>query len=180
MEVISLPMADTIQTTSEKVASKTKDEIIKEAKRIEEALLFSSRGHFIAANRWTNFHLIIGIPIVVISSIAGAAAFSTFDSSHVVAGVLSLLVAGLSAIATFLNPNDQASTHMNSGNSYDALMNKARIFWAIDCWRDESEEVLTERLKWLSEQKDELNRKCGQIPRWAYKKAKKGIEAGEP
>jgi hypothetical protein len=172
-------MDDHTQTTSEKLTSKAKDQIITEAKRIEEALLFSSRGHFIAANRWKNFHLIIGIPIVLISSVAGAAAFSTFDSSHIIAGGLSLLVAGLSAIATFLNPNEQASGHMNSGNSYDALMNKVRIFWAIDCWRDESEQVLTERLKWLSEQKDELNRKCGQIPRWAYKKAKKAIESGE-
>jgi hypothetical protein len=172
-------MADPNHTTDEKLASKTKTEIVKEAKRIEEALLYSSKGHFVSARFWSNFHLFIGIPIVVISGIAGASAFSTLDSSHIVAGVLSLLVAGLSAIATFLNPNERASAHMSSGNSYDALMNKVRIFWAIDCWRDESEEVLTERLKWLSEQKDELNRKCGQIPGWAYTKAKKGIEAGE-
>jgi hypothetical protein len=73
----------------------------------------------------------------------------------------------------------RVSAHLNAGNSYDALMNRVRIFWAIDCWRDESEQVLTERLKHFSEQKDELNRKCPQIPKWAYKAGKKGIERGE-
>jgi hypothetical protein len=172
-------MAEHQLTTGERPASRTREEIIKEAKRMEESLLFSSKGHFAASHFWGNFHLWIGVPMVLLSGLAGATALSQFDHEHIIAGSLSIIVAALSGVATFLNPNERLTAHLNAGNSYDALMNKVRIFWAIDCWRDESEQVLTERIKHFSEQKDDLNRKCPQIPRWAYRIGKKGIESGE-
>ena len=46
LAIISQHMDNQQPTTAEKVVSKTKEEIIKEAKRIEEALLYSSKGHF--------------------------------------------------------------------------------------------------------------------------------------
>lgn len=171
---------DKIQaSTAEKSLSRTKEEIIHEAKRIEEGLLFSSKGHFAVAHFWSNFHLWMGVPMVVLSSTAGAAALSKFDPQHVVAGGISILVAVMSGVMTFLNPNEKASVHLNAGNGYDSLMNKVRVFWSIECWRDESEQVLTERLKYFSEQKDRLNQGSPQIPRWAYLAAKRGIEKGE-
>lgn len=166
-------------TTAEVGISKTKNEIIKEAKRIEEALLFSSKGHFSASHFWGKFHLIIGVPIVLLSAIAGASALSQFDPNHVIAGLLSIIVATLSGVMTFLNPNERVSAHLNAGNNYDSLMNKTRMFWSIDCWDDESEQVLTKKLKDFSDQKDKLNQTCPQIPPWAYRIAKRGIEDGE-
>lgn len=166
-------------TTGEIVVSKAKEEIIKEAKRIEEALLLSSKRHFEAARLWSAFHLSIGIPIVAVSAVAGATAFAQFDVSHVIAGVLSLVVAGLSSVLTFLNPNSKAAAHQIAGNKYDSLMNKVRMFWSIESWQVESEEVLTEKLKYLSEQKDNLNQSCPQTSRFAYILAKRGIMAGE-
>lgn len=172
-------MSDEIKNTSEASISKPKGEIVKEAKRLEESTLHSAKGHFEAARFWTNFHLWIGIPMVLASAIAGASALAQFDRSNIVAGVLSIIVVALSGIMTFLNPNEKASAHLSSGNNYDALQNKVRIFWTIDCWREESEQVLTEKLKYLVEQKDRLNQGCPQIPKRAYNKAKKGILAGE-
>lgn len=165
--------------TAEKPVSKTKEEIIKESKRIEESLLYSSKGHFTAAHFWTNFHLWIGVPVVLLSAVAGASALSQFDPTHIIAGIISIIVVALSGVMTFLNPNERASNHLNAGNNYDSLMNKVRIFWSIDCWRDESEQVLTERLKYFSEQKDKLNQSCPQIPRWAYHTARRSIKDGE-
>jgi hypothetical protein len=166
-------------TTAEITVSKAKDEIVREAKRIEEALLFSSKRHFKAAGLWSGFHLCIGFPVVVVSAVAGASAFAQFDVNHVIAGVLSLAVAALTSVMTFLNPNAKAAAHQNAGNKYDSLMNKVRMFWSIDCWRAESEEVLTERLKYFSEQKDNLNLSSPQTNFIAYWLAKRGIEAGE-
>lgn len=166
-------------TTAEIPVSKAKDEIIKEAKRIEEALLFSSKRHFKAASLWSGFHLFIGVPVVLISAVAGATAFAQFDKSHVIAGVLSLVVAALTSVMTFLNPNEKAAAHQNAGNKYDSLMSKLRMFWSIDCWQTESEEVLTEKLKYFAEQRDTLNLSCPQTPHIAYLLAKRGIEAGE-
>jgi hypothetical protein len=166
-------------TTAERPVSKTKDEIIREAKRIEEALLYSSKGHFAAAHFWSNFHLWIGIPVVLLSSIAGASALAKFDGTHVIAGTISIMVAALSGVMTFLNPHERNAAHLSSGNHYDALMSKVRIFWSIECWRDESDDILTKKLMDLSEQKNRLNQSCLQVPRWAYGTAKKGITAGE-
>src|SRR3990167_9078414 len=179
LQIISPPMNNQQPTTAERVVSKTKEEIIKEAKRIEEALLYSSKGHFSASHFWSNFHLWIGIPMVLFSAVAGASALSQFDPNHIIAGLFSIIVAVLSGVMTFLNPNEKVSAHVNAGNNYDSLMNKIRMFWSIDCWRDESEQVLTEKLKYFSEQKDKLNQTCPQIPRWAYNIAKRGIKDGE-
>ena len=165
--------------TAETAVSKTKEEIVKEAKRVEQSALYTSKGHFAAAHFWSNFHLWLGIPMVLFASIAGAAALSQFDEKNVAAGVLALLVAAFSGVMTFLNPNEKASIHLTSGNHYDALQNRVRMFWTIDCWREESEHVLTEKLKGFAEQKEKLNQGCPQVPRWAYKTAKKGIGKGE-
>ena len=166
-------------TTAERPISKTRDEIIKEAQRIEESTLYSAKGHLVAANFWTSFHLWVGIPMVLLAAIAGASALSQFDPKHIIAGVISIIVVALSGVMTFLNPNEKASVHLNAGNNYDSLQNKIRMFWSIDCWREEPEQVLTEKLKYFYEQKDRINQSSPQIPRWAYKLAKKGILEGE-
>ena len=86
----------------------------------------------------------------------------------------------VSAVGTFLNPNERASTHLNAGNNYDALCTRSRIFWTIECWREGySEQLLTDKLRDLCDEKNKLNHSCPQIPTWAYNSAKKGIEAGE-
>ncbi|MBU0693766.1 MAG: SLATT domain-containing protein [Candidatus Omnitrophica bacterium] len=163
-------------TTAEQSVSKAKLEIMKESKRIEESSLYSAKGHFAAAHTWANFHLIIGVPIVVLAAIAGS---SFVNNNNVMAGVLSLVVAVLSAVMTFLNPNERSSSHLNAGNSYDVLQNEVRIFRTIDCWREDPEQILTERLKNFSNQKGKLNQGSPQIPWWAYQIAKRGIKAGE-
>ena len=166
-------------TTAERPVSKPKQQIIREAQRIEESLLYSSKGHFAASHLWSTFHLWIGIPMVILSGVAGASALSKFDAGGTVAGILSIVVVTLSAVMTFLNPNQKASAHLNAGNHYDALLNSARMFWSIDCWKSESDEVLAEKLAHLCDQKNRLNQSCPQIPRWAYNRARKGIQDGE-
>lgn len=166
-------------TTQEKEVSLTKEAVLEEAKRIEENCLHSAKGHFVVAHFWNNFHLWLGIPSVVLAALAGAAAFAKFDTDNIIAGILSIIVVVLTSITTFLNPKERSSVHLTSGNNYDSLLTRARIFWTIECSRENSEEILTSRLKDLSDHRDRLNRESPQIPRWAYLKAKQGIEAGE-
>jgi len=172
-------MADEPKNTAERPVSKTKDEVIKETHRIEESLLYSSKGHFAASDIWGDFHLWVGIPMVLMSTIAGASALSQFDEKHLIAGLLSMIVAALAAVITFLNPNEKESAHRKAGNNYDSLLNEIRIFRSIDCWSIESDELLTERLKQFSQRKNDLNATCPRILRLAYVRAKRGIEAGE-
>ena len=57
-----------------------KDNILKEARRIEEDSLYSAKGQFVAANFWTNFHLWIGVPTAILAAIAAASALSQFNN----------------------------------------------------------------------------------------------------
>jgi hypothetical protein len=132
---------------------------------------------------WSSRHLWLGMPVVIISALVGAATFSQYAETYpwvkTAAGLLSLAVAILSGISTFLNPNDGESAHLNAAHSYDKLNNDTRLFWSVDCWQEESDAVLTSQLKELVDRKSALNSSSSQIPNWAYTEAKKGIEAGE-
>ena len=156
-----------------------KEKIINEAKRVEEDSLYSAKGHFEAANRWINVYFWIGIPTACLAAIAGASALSQFDYHNTIAGFLSIIVAAFTAITTFLNPNERATFHKNAGNMYNSLRNRARIFYQIECGGTKADEELIDRLRELTDLRDELNQNSPQIPRWAYEKAKRGIKAGE-
>lgn len=167
------------ETTAEKPIAQAKDEIIKEAKRIEEACLFSAKRHFVSAKFWGGLNFWLGMPAVLLSAVVGVSVFSEFDTTHLISKISSIIVAGLTSLMTFLNPNEKSSTHQESGNNYDALLNRVRIFWSIDCWTEKSNEVLTGRLKGFSEEKDRLNKTSPQTIWFAYQLAKKAIEKGE-
>jgi hypothetical protein len=166
-------------TIKEKSVSITKESIVKEAKRLEENCLYTAKGHFAAAHFWTNFHLWIGIPTVILAAIAGTISFAQFANHSLISGTLSIIVVVLTAIATFLNPKERSGNYLSSGNNYDSLQSRIRIFWSIECRKENSDNLLTDKLKDLSEERDRLNRDCPQVPKLAYLKAKKGIEDGE-
>ena len=156
-----------------------KKKIKEEAERIEEDSLYSAKGHFYAAQLWVNLRLWLGIPAAVLAAIAGTAALSKFDHHNVVAGVLSIIVAALTTVLTFLNPNEKASAHQKAGNDYNSLKNEARIFHDIGAAIIAEEEDPATSLRELSQKRDAMNKEHVQIPKWAFKKAKKGIEEGE-
>lgn len=168
-----------MKTTGEAPVSNTKQEIIKEAKRMEESALYSSKGHLVVAYLWSNFHLAIGLLMVISTAVAAALVLSPFDRWHIWAAILYILVAVLSAILTFLNPNERSGSHLNTGNHYDSLMNRVRVFWTIQCGLGDSEAELAAKMQALAGEKDRLNLSSPQIPYWAYRIAKRQIAAGE-
>lgn len=155
-----------------------KEKIINEAKRIEEDSLYSAKGHFYAGQYWININLYLGGLSAVLSAIAGASALSQFDYHNIVAGSLSIIVAGLTAIITFINPNERAIVHQKAGNKYNALRNDTRIFYDIEVNEADDKKTIDD-LKELNNRRNKLNIESHQIPKWAFEKARKGIEEGE-
>lgn len=155
-----------------------KRKILDEAERIEEDCLYSAKGHFQAGRFWGNFNLWIGIPTTILAAVGSATALSSFDSHGLVAGILAIIVAALSAVATFVNPVERADTHLSAGNKYNSLRNRARTFGEIDIDIERNDKLLL-TLKDLSKERDGLNQELPQIPQWAFRKARKGIEEGE-
>jgi hypothetical protein len=170
-------------STGEAPQSKAKAQIIDEAKRLEETTLYSFTGHHHAAAGWAKGHLWLGLPTAILSTIVGAATFSQYAKQYpevaFIAGCISKSVAVLSGVTTFLNPNKCEVAHLAAAHGFDKINNDARVFWSVACWLEESETILTVKLRELIDRKNELNGKSPRVPDWAYQKAKKGILAGE-
>jgi len=158
---------------------KIKQELIKEAKRIEEDSLYSSKGHFCAAQFWSNLHLWLGVPTAILAAVAGVSALVEFNNHTLIAGLLAMIVSALSAISVFLNPNEKANSHHDAGNQYNALRNSARMFSGIYLDMDGNDESILKEIKEMSEKRNILNQKSPQIPKRAFKKARRGIGEGE-
>ncbi len=144
-------------TTGERELAVGKSELVKEANRIEESLLHSSKRHFEDAKLWGWFHYCLGIPTVVMAAIMGTVVLNQMDPTQFWAGILSILVTVLTAISTFLNPNQRESAHFSAGNKYDALLNEVRLYRTIECWNETDEAILQSKLKSLSDRKSQLN-----------------------
>ena len=148
-----------------------------EAARIEEDSLFSAKRHFAASKRWNARHYWIGVPTTVLAALAGA---SAFKDKPLLAGVLSAVVAALSALSTFLNPSGTGNRHHAAGTKYQALRNQSRIFRELDLVDPSaSYEFLAKRLKDLADQRDTLNESSPQTSQKMFERARRGIEAGE-
>lgn len=153
--------------------------ILKEVKRIEEDSLYSSKSHFYAAQFWSNLHLWLGVPAAVLAAVAGVSALSEFNNHSLIAGLLAIIVSALSAVNVFLNPNEKANSHHNAGSQYNALRNSARIFSEIHLNIDGNSEDILKKMEKMNDKRNSLNEKSPQIPRWAFKKARRGIREGE-
>lgn len=152
--------------------------IIDEAKRIEEDSTYSAKGHFYASQCWVSTQLWLGGIASVLSGIAGASVLAKYDNFSLIGGILSLIVVTLTAVLTFINPNQRSNEHLSAGNKYNSLKNDARIFHSIKIL--ECDEVSAVKLlEKLNERRNKLNQDSPQIPKWAFEKARKGIEDGE-
>jgi hypothetical protein len=153
-----------------------RDAILKEASRVEEDALYSSKAHYNASGRWSRVHFWMGLAAALLSAIAGVSALKQHPE---LGGVLALLVAVLSGIATFINAERRSSAHHVAAASYQELRNQARIFREVTAEGTSEEVALARGLRQLTDRRDGLNRGSPQIPTWAFKKARAGIEGGE-
>lgn len=148
---------------------------IDEAHRIEEDALYSSKSHFNAAALWANCHYWIGIP----ATLCGVIASATTKTNTELAVWFSISATILTALITFLKPNEKVSQHKSFGDQFLALKNDCRFFRTIELHEGLKDAELTKKLKVLANRRNDLNKGSPQIPSRAFKKARAGIEQGE-
>lgn len=151
-----------------------KNEITKECIRLEEDCSYSSKGHYENANIWSKIHLILGIPIVVISAFLGVYASQNYDWKEYIL----ILVAILAALQTFLKADEKNIRHKNSGDKFKCIKDASRILRTIEINQLNEQELIT-KLNQLRKEYDSLNQLSLQINTLAYKKARKGIKEGQ-
>lgn len=152
------------------------EKITAELHRMEEDCTHSGKAHFNAADRWTRWNYIFGIPSVALSAAAGAAFFQDYA---VAAGVMSSCVTILTALMTFLKPSEKAGAHKNSGDQYLSLRNDARVFREIELTQVADDAAAIAGMNGFTTRRNELNQASPQFSNADFKKAKKGIDRGE-
>lgn len=148
----------------------------REAERLEEDTLYSSKGHFNAEDIWVRCNYWLGVPATILGAVAGATLIKSQPEWATAFTVLASLLTGL---MTFLKPNERATLHRAVAGQFLSLRNEARFFREIELLQSDRLDELTERLKALSTARNELNLKSPRIPRRAFVAARKGIKEGE-
>ena len=154
----------------------SEDEIAKELARIEEDCIHSGKAHFCAHERWIACHYCLGIPAVVFSSMAGLAFFQDYPE---IGGAISVVVAILTALSTFLKPYERAAAHKSSGDQYLSLRNDARVFRTIKLTNSCDFQSALSGLDEYAKRRNDLNQASPQFSNRDFVKARKGIQAGE-
>ncbi|MCI0635655.1 MAG: SLATT domain-containing protein [Actinobacteria bacterium] len=96
----------------------------------------AERGHRLMADRLRRRHLLIGIPVVVLTTLVGTSAFASLNNARsdsittrgidsdvvlVIVGTLSVLAAVLSSLQTFLRYATRAEAHRIAALRYETL-----------------------------------------------------------
>jgi hypothetical protein len=126
--------------------------MVEEASFLEELSRSRAIGHRDNSHSWDKVNYGLGIPAVVAATVAGTSAFSDFDQHNVVAGVLALLSAVLTALTTFLDPSKNARLHQQASTRYGELCGEFRRFRQIDVEQGAASEKLKNRLDALVKQ----------------------------
>ena len=158
-------------------SERLKSELVAEAARLEEDSNFTARGHYNAASRWRSSHRWLGIVAATFSALTAAAALKAWAPDVI---VISSVVAGvLTAVLAFLKPSEEAERHHRAADQSLAIRNRARFFHKVDLLHeDKTDRDLTEALRVLTEQRNDLLAGAPIIPRHAFRKARRDIEGG--
>lgn len=108
-----------------------RERIRAEALSIRRTALLAAERHYAAESPWYYMVYWLGIPATMLAALSGAAAFANI-ANGLVAGVISIIVAILTSLMTFLNPNTKGDAHHAAAKGYEALYHSAGIFYRVE------------------------------------------------
>jgi hypothetical protein len=150
--------------------------IIKEADRIEEDTLYSAKSQWETARELGWLHLALGIPATITAAVAG---ISIVSDDKVIGAIFAGASAVMTALLTFLDPKSKANAHRQAGGIFKAISNDARVFREVTCQGATPVSELEAMLGKLNQRRNDGNASAPQPTRWAFARARKGIEKGE-
>ncbi len=159
-----------------KVKSANLNAIRAELLRIEEDCIHTAKAHFNASQRWRRYNYFIGVPSVILSSIASIAFFGDYPA---IGGAISCSVAILTALLTFLKPSERSISHEGAGNQYLSVRNDTRVFRTVKIDHIEDAETIVASLDEFSKRRNELNQVSPVNSKSDFIVARQGIEDGE-
>lgn len=142
----------------------------------------SQLAHRFAAKELSRLHLLMGALAVVLSTIAGTSIFASLEKElsgygRIVVGILSLVVALLSGLQTFLRLDDLSSKHQRADASFSAIRGQIEQYRAIRRGQlDEIEETET-FVDSIRQKMEDLSNDSPLVPEKYWQKARAIINA---
>ncbi len=149
-------------------------DLCKELARIEEDALYSMKGHYNASSYWNYANNSLSLLGAILATIAGITSFTEID---IIVKISAIGSAFITSILAFLECSKKSENHRTSGSSFSTLKDRARNAREIKSKILDDKDLII-LVDELIERKNELNSISLQIPRRAYEKAKRDIEAG--
>ncbi|PYP86476.1 MAG: hypothetical protein DMF61_13425 [Blastocatellia bacterium AA13] len=99
------------------------EDIIAKAEHYRVRAHRKARGHFLAESRAQRLNNLLGVPVVITTTIVGTTIFATLDSTpdfrvKISTGLLSIAAAVLAALHTFFRYSEQAERHRTAAGNY--------------------------------------------------------------
>jgi len=151
-------------------------QIVEEARKLAVDVLYSEKGQFAAANFWSKLYFFLGLPAASLAAAAGAIFFGKADGF--IPGLLAFGAAILTAVTTFLNPQERADRHQLSGVQYSNLRRELRQFIQIDLSADSNTKNSEVILKEFTKKVHNIQSQSPAIPSFGWKLAKKSLQGG--
>jgi hypothetical protein len=149
------------------------EEILIELKRRTRNCQGLTRANLLLANLWSSTHLYIGIPNTTLAALAGVSALSELGTPKVVTALLSITVAVLTALLTFLNPTEKYSSYRSAAQRYQAVADNYSILLFKS--QNISEQDLLDGLTSLNSEYNKVMESSPVVPSWAYKRGKQEV-----
>lgn len=156
--------------------------IRKNALRLKEDCLNSSKNNFVYAAALNKWRYVLGVISTVAAGLIVLTVSANIGSASLIVPFCSVVALMCSAIITSWNPGKNSEMHQRMGNEYATLQKKTQQFLDIEI-TDESiaESELRAILNKLNEELKILYKAYSHvvIPEWVHKKVQRKIASGE-
>ncbi|TVU55226.1 MAG: SLATT domain-containing protein [Arthrospira sp. PLM2.Bin9] len=154
-----------------------REDILARAEDRRNLCRIMSWAHLYVSIRWSHTNLYIGIPSTVLAAAASVQAIADLQAENGARYglyiILSILVASLAPLLTFLNPMDRATNHLSASRVYEQMGDAYDKFLLYCLVNPQDLIVELEKLVALNEQYNELKKPLPITPEWAYQKSVK-------
>lgn len=143
---------------------------------IEWDTVYSMKGHYNAAILWSWSHRLLGIASIIAVTASG----TQFYGGTPVWGTLwGFLAATLTAIVTFLKPEEKAKPYYLAGVEFGALRRKARMAMKLELESQKSDDDKMKLIYSLADEVRRLNQESPSVPFLAYQITRWQVRRGE-
>ena len=93
----------------------------------ESRIVATQKGHYLSAQYYSRQNYVLGVPVIVLSTIVGTSVFATLQQQkqeiwiQILVGLASVAAAVLASLQTFLGFSDRAEKHRVAGAKYGAV-----------------------------------------------------------